>query len=675
MTRNQLETRYEELISLLNKYSYEYHSLDAPSVSDAIYDGLFSELKKIESENPDLVSSNSPTQRVGSAVQGGFRKVKHSSRMLSLNDVFSEEEVIAWLERIKKIHPEAEYDFFVDIKMDGLACSLIYENGVLVQGVTRGDSFIGEDVTSNIRTIKNIPLTLNTSKELQEFSKDRTEIRGEIVLFKNDFAKINEDQKAKGLPEFANPRNLAAGTIRQLDPAIAASRPLKFMAYDLIKDDFPETIPTNSYAYEKLTQLGFSRNLQASKLGSIKDVMNYIHKWSEDRKELPFNTDGLVVKVDNREEFQKLGVVGKQPRAAIAFKYAPEETTALVKDIVISLGRTGVATPVAVFDKVQLAGSTVQHASLHNADEIESKDVRLGDTVVVFKAGDIIPQVKRIVPELRPENSKKFDFEKALRMQYPELEFERVNDEVAYRVKGESGDFILKRSLEYFASKTALDIDGLGEKNVVALVDAGLIKDIADIYNLQKSDILELERFAEISANNLIEAIKNKKNPPLYKFITALGIRHVGVQTATDLANNFKSIEALAEADLEDLEKIDGIGKIVAESILAWFSDEDNLNLLKKFDELGVKPIFEDVSELKLSNVKFVITGTLSEMSRENAAEKIMNLGGIFQKAITKDTDYLVAGGKIGKSKFEKAQKNNVKIIGEEEFKEILGGK
>ena len=655
------KTRYRQLLELLNRYSYEYHTLDAPSVSDEVYDSLFAELKKIEAENPAIISPNSPSQRVGNIISEKFQKIPHASRMLSLNDVFSEGEVIKWFERIQKIKPNLRAEFFADIKMDGLACSLIYKNGEFVRAVTRGDSFVGEDVSSNVRTIKNIPMFLNLTDENFAFlGEGKTEIRGEIVIFKEDFEKLNAERRAKNEPEFANPRNLAAGTIRQLDSGVVASRPLKFMAYDLLRDEKTE-IPTHNFAYKALSAIGFQRNPQAAKIKSVAEVLNFIKKWGSEREKLPFNTDGLVVKINDRADFDRLGVVGKQPRAAVAFKYEAEQATTVVKDIVISLGRTGAATPVAVFDPVSVAGTTIKHASLHNADEIERKDVRIGDTVVIFKAGDIIPQVKEVVFELRPKNTEKFNYEKVLRQQYPDLEFERPLGEAVYRVKGQNSAIILKRALEYYASKPALNIENLGEKNVEALVDAGLVNDIADIYTLKIDDLLELERFAELSSKNLLEAIENSKNPPLHKFIAALGIRHIGDQTSRDLAQKFKSLNALVDAGLEDFLSVDGIGKVVAESLVAWFSSEDNLALLEKFANLGVKPVFEEKKTGgKLNGAKFVITGTLAGISREEMAEKIREFGGEFQKTITRETDFLLIGEIVGASKIAKAEKLGV---------------
>lgn len=664
------QTRINELKNLLNRYGYEYHVNDAPSVSDAVYDGLFTELKKLEAEYPDLVTSDSPTQRVGNVLKGGFKKVEHRERMLSLNDVFDRADVEAWVKRMDKVLPGRHHEFFCDIKMDGLACALIYEDGMLAQAVTRGDSFVGEDVTNNVRTIKNVPLRLYDDKNYKEFLHGRTEIRGEIVMLKKDFEKLNEQQAKLGKPAFANPRNLAAGTIRQLDPSLVAARPLRFMAYDLQRDD-PDEVPTNMFAYQAISALGLSRNKQASVFTMLDDVMHFVDEWSDKRHDLPFNTDGLVIKVNNRAEFRKLGVIGKQPRAAVAYKYAAEQTTSVIRDIVISLGRTGAATPVAVFDPVQVAGTTVQHASLHNADEIKRLDARVGDTAVIFKAGDIIPQIEKVLPELRPKNSQPFDFEKTLHKQYPELEFVRLNGEVAYRVKGATGPLLLKRALEHFASKAALDIDTLGEKNVEALVDAGLVRDPAGIYQLTKDDLLKLDRFADISASKLIAAIADAKHPPLERFIYALGIRHVGVQTAIDLAKAFGSLEALQSATIDQLEAIDGVGKVVAESIAAWFADSDNEALLEKFKSLGVTPHFEAKTG-KLAGLNFVVTGTLESMSRDEASDRIRALGGTFQTVVAKDTNYLVAGGKVGASKLKKAEQYGTKIINEKEFLELL---
>lgn len=671
--RNRNQYRVRELRDLLNKYSYEYYVNDKPSVSDAIYDSLMDELKKIESSNPELITIDSPTQRVGNKLLDGFQKVRHQRRMVSLNDVFDKSEIEAWIKRTDKLMPGQRHEFFTDIKMDGLACALIYANGVLAQAVTRGDSFVGEDVTNNVRTIKNVPLRLHEAPGFEQFLRGRTEIRGEIVMLKRDFEELNKKQKALGQPEFANPRNLAAGTIRQLDPALVAARPLHFRGYDVLRDDDAE-VPTNSFAYEALTALGITCNQQASIFTTLADVMNFVNEWGDKRHNLPFNTDGLVIKINDRALYESLGLVGKNPRGAVAYKYAAEQATTIVRDIVISIGRTGAATPVAVFDPVVVAGTTVQHASLHNADEIARLDVRRGDTVVIFKAGDIIPQVQTVLKELRPADAKPIDYPAELARQYPELEFVRPEGEAVYRVKGLTGPLILKRALAHFASKGALDIDTLGEKNVEALVDAGLVRDLADIYLLEKKQLLALERFAEISAQKLITAIADKKHPNLERFLYGLGIRHIGAQTAIDLANRFESIERLALATIDELREVDGVGEIVAESVVAWFADEDNMKLLQKFADLGVAPQFNKKSG-RLVGQSFVITGTLQSMGRDAAADNIRELGGTFQTAVAKDTTYLVAGGKVGASKLKKAEQYGTKIIDEQEFLAIIAGK
>lgn len=656
--------RYSELLDLLNQYSYEYHVLDQPSVDDAVYDSLIRELKMIENENPELTASSSPTQRVGSELKGGFQKVAHSSRMLSLNDVFDRDEVEAWVKRMDKLLPGTRHEFFTDLKMDGLACALIYEDGVLVRAITRGDSYTGEDVTSNVRTISNVPLQLRRAPGLDHLLVGQTEVRGEIVMLKKDFEVLNAKQREAGKPEFANPRNLAAGTIRQLDPKLVAERPLTFIAYDLHRAD-PTEVPTHMAAYEMISAIGIRRNKEAAVFVSLDEVMHFVDQWDKKRLELPYNTDGLVIKVNDRKQYVGLGIVGKQPRAAVAYKYAAEQATTLVRDIVISIGRTGAATPVAVFDPVSVAGTTVQHASLHNADEIARKDIRVGDTVVIFKAGDIIPQVESVLVELRPKSAKPFDYPAELKRQYPELEFDRPEGDAVYRVKGETGPLILKRSLQHFASRGAIDIDTLGEKNVVALVDAELVNDLADIYALTKGQLLKLDRFAEISASKLIDAITEKKQPPLSRFVYGLGIRHVGVQTAIDLVTHFGSLEKVAHATLEKLQAVNGVGDVVAESILAWFADPDNETLIEKFEALGVMPVSDVVTTGPLAGKAFVITGSLDSMGRDEAAEKIRALGGTFQTSVGKDTTYLVAGGKVGASKLKKAQDQGTEVIDE----------
>jgi len=668
MTQPQPKERIAQLRKLINEYRYHYHVLNESIMSEAAADSLKHELSQLEERYPELITPDSPTQRVAGVALDKFKKVTHKVPMISLNDVFDEAEVKAWIVRMDKLLPGSKHEFMCDIKMDGLACALVYEDGLLVQAVTRGDSRVGEDVTMNVRTIQNVPLRLRGDGV---FTHGRTEVRGEIVMQKEAFAALNKKRATQDLPTFKNPRNLAAGTIRQLDPKLVAERPLTFMGYDVLRDDAAQ-VPTNSFVYETLGEIGITTSGQAKHFTELSDVMAYIHGLDEARNDLPFNTDGVVIKVNDRAQFASLGTVGKSPRGAVAYKYAAEEATTIVKDIVISIGRTGAATPVAVFDPVEVAGTTVQHASLHNADEIARKDVRIGDTVIIYKAGDIIPQVERVLLDLRPSRTAPFDYEAALKRQYPELEFERHGKDVVYRVKGLSGDLILKRSVEYYASKAALDIDTLGEKNVIALVDARLVNDIADIYTLTVDDLLKLERFGDISAKKLVSAIAEKKNPPLERFILGLGIRHVGTQTAIDLAGKFESMENLQRATLEELEAVEGIGTVVAESILGWFADEDNEKLLDKLKRLGVEPYFKKKTG-KLVGMNFVITGTLENMSRDEAADRIRSLGGTFQTAVAKDTTYLVAGGKVGASKLKKAESYGTEVINEQELIKILG--
>ena len=698
MEREEAEKRILKLRELINDYRYHYHVLDESIMSEAAGDSLKHELAMLEEKYPDLITPDSPTQRVAGKPLDKFTKVRHEKRMISLADVFSEEEVNDWITRNEKLVPGGKIsEFFTDIKMDGLACSLKYRDGVFVQAVTRGDGLVGEDVTNNVKTIENIPLRLASNRsssgrgrsrpslrgerpsylgrDLRKPSDDplsrEVEVRGEIVIFKEDFDRLNEIQRKKGEAEFANPRNLAAGSIRQLDPKVAASRPLKFIAYDLVKPDYP----TWHEAYEALRAMGFrtSNEDRVFKASEKKELFKYIHELDDYRKGLKFNTDGMVIKINDRAVYDSLGIVGKTPRGAVAYKFPAEESTTIVRDIVISIGRTGAATPVAILDPVVVAGSTVRHATLHNADEIARLDIRIGDTVIIYKAGDIIPQVKEVLTTLRPSGAVAFNYEEALRKQYPELKFSRPEGEVVYRVEGESADYILKRSIEYYASKGALDIEGLGEKNVEALVGAGLVESMPDLYRLKASEVAKLERFGELSAQNLVSAIEKSKTPRLAKFITALGIRHVGASTANALSRRFGSLERLAEATENDLLEVPDIGEVVAESILAWFSDEDNIKMLTEMKELGVEPVNDDSSGLPLAGKSYIISGTLESMGREKAEELLRSLGATVTSSVTKTTTALILGEKPGKSKLEKAEKYEIETIGEGEFRKLVG--
>lgn len=671
MNKKQAEERIAKLRDLINDYRYQYHVLDKSIMSEAAADSLKHELTQLETEFPDLITPDSPTQRVAGAPLPGFTQLEHSSRMLSLNDVFDEAELEAWRNRITKLLPaSAKLEYFSDVKMDGLACALVYEEGMLVRGITRGDGFVGEDVTANVRTIDSIPLRLRDSKAAAKFLKGRTEVRGEIVMYKKDFEKLNEAKKAEGKPLFANPRNTAAGTIRQLDPKLVASRPLHFRAYDLIRDN-PDEVPTYKLAYETLRQLGLLANQESKVLPNTKAVLKYYQEWETKRQKLQFNTDGLVVKVNDRAIYRRLGVVGKAPRGAVALKYAAEQATTKVKDIFISIGRTGSATPVAMLEPVVVAGSTVQMATLHNESEVKRKDIRVGDTIIVHKAGDIIPEVVEPLLKLRTGAEKPF----VMPTHCPECNTKLVKYKAAdavWRCPNSACPSRAWKQIEHYASKAALDIEGLGEKNVIALLSAELINDPADIYSLTPEQLLKLERFAEISANKLVKAIQSKKTPPLNRFIYGLGIRHIGTQTAIDLANHFRTLEAITAAKIDELSAIEGIGEVVAEATVEWFSEPVHQKLLEKFKKVGVQP--QEVKKVggKLSGKAFVVTGSLDSMSREEAGEKIRALGGTFQSSVGKETDYLVVGGNVGASKLAKAAKLGTKQINEEELLNIL---
>ncbi len=674
LTQSDAAKRVEKLKELINDYRYNYHVLDESTMSEAAADSLKHELSELEKQFPELLTSDSPTQRIAGKPLDKFVSVPHQYRMLSLNDVFNQEEVAAWTARIDKFLADgSKYSFWTDIKMDGFACSLIYQDGVLERALTRGDGSTGEDITQNVRTLDSVPLRLKASGQNELFLQGRTEIRGEILMYDADFEALNKKRQAAGEELFKNPRNTAAGTMRQLDAALVAQRPMHFHGYDVLREDQSD-VATFSDAYTAIHDLGIKTNREVAKrLSSVDEIMSYVGEWEQKRLALPYSTDGLVVKVDDRTLFARLGVVGKAPRGAIAFKFPAEEATTKLKDIVIQIGRTGVATPVAVMEPVDVAGSTVQHASLHNQDEIERLDVRIGDTVIIRKAGDIIPQVVRVLTELRNGSEKPYDMAKVLAAH--ELDFERADGEVAWRATNTNSTEMLKRGLQHFAAKGALDIDGMGEKNVVALVDAGLVTDFADIYGITYEQVIALDRFAEVSSRKLIDAIAEKKQPPLPRFIFGLGIRHVGTQTAIDLSQEYGTLGALVDAAQnrpEELYEIDGIGEVVAHSLAEWFSNESNTALLQKFASLGVVPLEHKKIAGPLQGMSFVITGSLDGLSRDEAAERVRGLGGTFQTSVGKDTTYLVYGKKIGDSKRAKAEKYGTKVIDQAAFSKIL---
>lgn len=666
MQKREAEKRIKKLRSLIDDYRYHYHVLNESTMTEAAADSLKHELTSLEEQFPDLVTADSPTQRVAGEPLDKFRSVKHSQRMLSLNDVFSKEELDAWIKRISKLVPDKKLEFHIDLKLDGLACALVYKDGILERGLTRGDGVVGEDITANVRTIGSIPLRLREGAD-EYFYKGTLEVRGEILLYKKDFDELNERRKKEGLPLFANPRNTAAGTVRQLDPQLVVSRPLKFHAWSVLHPN----VTRHDQAYETAKKLGFLVGKHTKLAKNSSEIMEFIDEWQEKRMDLPFHTDGSVITVNDNNTFNELGVVGKAPRGAVAYKYPAEQTTTKVKDIFVSIGRTGAATPVAMLEPVVVAGSTVQMATLHNAGEVERKDVRVGDTVIIQKAGDIIPEVVESLSKLRDGSEKPF----TMPDKCPECGTKLIKKEkdAIWRCPNINCPARVQNQIQHFASKGALDIEGLGEKNVNALLDAGLIKNAADIYKLKKEQLLDLERFAEISAQNLIDAIKAKMNSPLSRFIYALGIRHVGQQTAIDLANHYKSLDNLRSASIDDLMNIEGIGEVVAESIVAWLADPENSKQLDQFNKLGVWPQEVEQTSSELEGMSIVITGTLEKMSRDDAAEKIRALGGKFQSSVGKDTDYLVIGKNPGAGKITQAKKMGTKQIGENELMDLIG--
>lgn len=669
MSKEKAKQRINKLREQIDEYRYRYHVLDDPMVTDEIYDSLTRELRELEEKYPEYLSPDSPTQRVGGKPLDKFVAVPHSSPMLSLNDVFTPEELKAWIVRLHKLLPEEKsFEYHVDLKMDGLACALVYENGVLVRGLTRGDGRIGEDVTQNIRTIRSIPLRLRVDPKIpSKYYTDRVEIRGEIMLYRKDFEAINKEREEKGLPTFMNPRNTAAGTVRQLDPSLVAARPLKFHAYGLIA----EGIKTKAEEYTNANKLGFIINKQSTQKKNFEEIMSFIEEWEEKRHDLAFNTDGIVITLNDKSLYNRLGFVGKAPRGSVAYKYAPEQATTKVKDIFVSIGRTGAATPVAMLEPTVIAGSLVQMATLHNEGEVKRKDIRIGDTVAVHKAGDIIPEVIESLPKLRDGTQKEFKMPKNC----PDCGTELVKtkeEEAVWRCPNSKCPSRLSNQLRHFASKSALDIEGLGEKNVEILLDNNLISNAADFYKLKAEELKKLERFADISATKLVNAIAEKKNPELHRFIYALGIPHVGSQTAVDLATRYKGFDSLAKTTIDELKDVEGIGEVVAESIVAWFAEPENQQLLGNFEKVGVEPKKVHVKQSPLTGKKFVVTGTLSDMGREEAAEKIRALGGIFQSSVGKDTDYLVTGDNTGASKLEKARKYDTKIIDENAFLKLI---
>lgn len=666
--KKKAKERIEKLRKLIDQYRYEYHVLDKPSVSDAVNDSLKHELQELENQFPDLITPDSPTQRVGGQPLDKFKKVTHKSRMLSLTDAFSFDELKEWVERDKRTLgvSELKTDYFAELKMDGLAISITYRHGDLVIGATRGDGTIGEDVTNNLKTIEAIPLHLRRDSKYYDKAKEELIVRGEIYMEKTAFERVNAEQKKKGGDTFANPRNAAAGSVRQLDPKITTSRELSFVAWSM-ETNLGQKL--HHQEHEIMQDLGF-RVIKENKLcHSLNEVEKFKEDIEKKREKLDFQIDGIVVVVDDDKLFDRLGVVGKAPRAQIAYKFAPEQATTIVKDIIVQVGRTGKLTPVAEFIPTLVAGSTISRATLHNEDEMNKKDIRIGDTVVIQKAGDVIPEVVSVIKKLRPAHARKFVFPK--RCPICGSKVVRVPGEAAHRCTNKFCFAQQKRQMQHFVSKGGMDIEGLGPKILEQLIKEGLIKHEGNLYKITEDDLKPLERFAEKSAENLIESIKNSKIVPLGRFIYALGILNVGEETAYDLASRFGTLEKIENASLEELEKVQDIGFVVAKSIYNYFHDEKNLNKIRDLLKSGVKIEGQRQTKSKITGKGFVVTGGLESYSREEAKQAIRDRGGEVHETVTKETNYVVVGTEPG-SKYDKAKKLGTKMITEEQFKNLL---
>jgi len=687
MTKQQAKQRIGKLKNLINYQRYLYHVLDREEISQPALDSLKKELFDLEKIYPEFITADSPTQRVGGKALTKFEKVRHPKPMLSFNDAFSWEDMEDWLERNSKLLTKEEIsklNYYCEPKLDGLAIELIYENGIFRTGSTRGDGIFGENVTQNLKTIESVPLKL---REMEDISKDlereglkeiaknikenglkEVVVRGEAVITKKTFELVNKEQTKRRLTPFANPRNLAAGSIRQLDPKITVQRKLDVTAYDLISD-FGQR--THAEEHKILAALGFKTNNKFSKYcEDLTEVFDFHQFWQKNRDKLPYEIDGIVVTVNNNKIFEKLGIVGKAPRAAIAYKFPLKEATTTVLDILIQVGRTGAITPVAYLKPVKIGGVTISRATLHNEDEIKRLGLKIGDTVVVGRAGDVIPDIVKVLPELRTGKEKEFHLPK--RCPACGTKLVKPEGEVVWRCPNRKCFAKMRRYFYHFVSKGAFNIVGLGHKIIDRLIDANLISDPADLFKLEVGDILSLERFAEKSAKNLIKAVQSKKQITLSRFIYALGIRNVGKETAKDLSENFQTLEKLKTAALEELQKIENIGPVVAKSIFDWLSLKRNLEFLKKMEKDGIEIIMEKkIKHQPLKGKTFVLTGTLKTITRQDAKEKIRSLGGEISESVSKKTDFVVVGEEPG-SKFKIAKELGLKIISEKDFLQML---
>lgn len=664
---SEIKTRIEKLRQQVDDLRYRYHVLNDPKVTDEVYEDLTKELIALEHQYPQFMSADSPTQRVGGKVLDKFEKVKHPLPMLSLNNAFSEEELKAWEKRILKLltnNQQDKLEYFCEVKLDGLSISLEYENGIFVRGSTRGDGIFGEDVTQNLKTIQTIPLSIE--------DKRRIEIRGECVMLKSVWEKLNKQNQKEGKPLFANPRNAAAGSIRQLDPKISASRKLDFFAWD-IATNLPE-LKTHQAKHAYVKRLGFKVDEYQKKCVDLSEVFNFIQETEKVREKLAFGMDGIVINVNDLNLYQFLGVVGKAPRYAIAFKYPAEQATTILKEIKVNVGRTGALTPLAVFEPTFVAGSKISKATLHNMDQIQKLDVRIGDTVVIQKAGDVIPEVVEALVKLRNGKEKKFVMPSKCPVCGGLVEKRQIGEKskessTAYFCANPKCTAKNRRGMQHFVN--AFEIMSVGPQILDRFKEDGLISDAADLFALKQEDISGLERFGEKSAENIIRSIQEHSKVTLSRFIYALGILHVGEQTSEDLAQHFGSLKKIMEAKLENINEIENIGPVIAKSIYDWFKQKENIRFVKKLLDNGVKVETAKLSSGKLSGKTFVITGTLDSLSREQAKALIKGLGGRVSESVSKLTSFVVVGSDPG-SKADKAEKLGVGILDEKEFLNLV---
>ncbi|EEV45867.1 NAD-dependent DNA ligase [Enterococcus faecium 1,231,502] len=666
MTIDEAAKRAEELRTRLNQWSREYYVEDKPTVEDYVYDKEYAELVAIEEQYPDLITSDSPTQRVGGKVLEGFEKVTHDIPLYSLNDVFSKEELIAFDQRVQKAVGRV-VDYCCELKIDGLSVSLRYEDGNFVRGATRGDGTVGENITENLKTVRSVPIKLKEPMNI--------EVRGECFMPKRSFVQLNQDREAEGKDIFANPRNAAAGSLRQLDSKITAKRNLDTFLYT-VADFGPMQAKTQYDALEELEKIGFHTNREKRLCHSIDEVWSYIEEYHDKRVDLPYEIDGIVIKVNEFSLQDQLGFTIKAPRWAAAYKFPPEEVETLIENIEWTVGRTGVVTPTAIMTPVRVAGTTVSRASLHNGDYIKLKDIRLKDTVLIYKAGDIIPEVSQVVLDKRPKDSEEYQLPTHCPVCGSELV--HLDEEVALRCINPKCPAQMKEGLNHFVSRNAMNIDGLGPRVLEQMYDKKLVADVADLYKLTEEELLTLDKIKEKSANNILTAIDNSKDNSVERLIFGLGIRHVGAKAAKILAEHFGDLETLSKSDYESIIALDTIGDIIADSVVTYFSNEEVHELMNELKQAGVNFEYKGLRNAQLQEVEspfkektVVLTGKLTRFTREEAKETIENLGGKVTGSVSKKTDIVVAGEDAG-SKLTKAQELGIEVWTEDQMADAL---